>query len=104
MKLPDYVPEQVISGALHYFRIHPGLWDDRLDKAVAMGLNTVETYLPWNLHERRQGEFDFSGICDVELFIRKTAEHGLKLILRPGPYICSEWDNGGLPGWLCALP
>ena len=104
MKMPDYVPEQVISGALHYFRIHPGLWDDRLDKAVAMGLNTVETYLPWNLHERRQGEFDFSGICDVELFIRKTAEHGLKLILRPGPYICSEWDNGGLPGWLCALP
>ena len=104
MKLPDYVPEQVISGALHYFRIHPGLWDDRLDKAVATGLNTVETYIPWNLHEPHQGELVFSGICDVAPFIRKAQAHQRQVIVRPGPYICAEWDNGGFPGWLLALP
>lgn len=96
--------EQIISGALHYFRIHPGLWDDRLDKAVAMGLNTIETYIPWNLHEPHRNEYVFDGICDVEKFIRKAAGHGLQVIVRPGPYICAEWDNGGFPGWLLAIP
>ena len=95
---------QIISGALHYFRVHPGLWDDRLDKAVAMGLNTIETYVPWNLHEPHRGEFVFDGICDIETFIRKAQAHQLKVIVRPGPYICAEWDNGGFPGWLLALP
>ena len=95
---------QIISGALHYFRVHPKLWDDRLDKAVAMGLNTIETYIPWNLHEPHRGEYVFDGICDVENFIRKAAGHGLQVIVRPGPYICAEWDNGGFPGWLMAIP
>ena len=95
---------QIISGALHYFRVHPELWDDRLDKAVAMGLNTIETYIPWNLHEPHRGEYVFDGICDVESFIRKAAGHGLQVIVRPGPYICAEWDNGGFPGWLMAIP
>lgn len=97
-------PKQILSGALHYFRVHPGLWDDRLDKAVAMGLNTIETYVPWNLHEPHRSEFCFNGICDLECFVRKVAEHGLFLIVRPGPYICAEWDNGGFPGWLLSLP
>ncbi len=100
----DGKPFQVISGALHYFRVHPGLWDDRLDKAAAFGLNTIETYVPWNLHEPHPGEFRFSGGIDLEAFIDKVAARGLKMILRPGPYICSEWDNGGLPGWLMAVP
>ena len=100
----DNEPVQLISGALHYFRVHPELWDDRLDKAVALGLNAIETYIPWNLHEPHPGEYCFSGIVDLEKFIDKVQTHGLKLILRPGPYICAEWDNGGFPGWLLAVP
>ncbi|MBE6406172.1 MAG: beta-galactosidase [Lentisphaerae bacterium] len=100
----DNDPVQLISGALHYFRVHPELWDDRLDKAVALGLNAVETYIPWNLHEPHPGEYCFSGIADLPAFINKVQAHGLKLILRPGPYICAEWDNGGFPGWLLAVP
>ncbi|MDD3886806.1 MAG: beta-galactosidase, partial [Victivallaceae bacterium] len=100
----DGNPVQLISGAMHYFRIHPGLWDDRLDKAVAFGLNTLETYIPWNLHEPHRGEFVFSGICDLDRFIDKVQSRGLKMILRPGPYICAEWDNGGFPAWLSAVP
>ena len=96
--------DQIISGALHYFRVVPEYWADRLDKAVALGLNTIETYIPWNLHEPHQGEFVFEGICDLERFIQLVAERDLALILRPGPYICSEWDNGGFPGWLNGLP
>lgn len=102
--LPEYCPKQIISGAIHYFRVHPDLWDDRLDKAVAFGLNTVETYIPWNCHEPHRGEFIFRGQYDLEAYIGKVAAHGLKLILRPGPYICAEWDNGGFPGWLSAVP
>ena len=100
----DDKPEQIISGAIHYFRVHPDLWDDRLDKAVAFGLNSIETYVPWNLHEPHPGEYNFSGIADLESFIAKVQAHGLYLILRPSPYICAEWDNGGLPGWLMAVP
>ncbi len=94
----------IVSGAIHYFRIHPGEWSDRLDKAVAFGLNTVETYVPWNLHEPRRGEFNFSGIADLERFMAEVGKHDLKLILRPGPYICAEWENGGLPAWLTGRP
>ena len=67
--LLDGVKTQIISGAIHYFRVHPDLWDDRLDKAVAFGLNTIETYIPWNLHEPRPGKYCFEGIADVEKFI-----------------------------------
>lgn len=102
--LPAFCPRQILSGAFHYFRVHPGLWDARLDQAVAFGLNTIETYIPWNLHEPHRGEFHFEAPHDLESFIRKVGEHGLKLILRPGPYICAEWDNGGFPGWLSAIP
>lgn len=95
---------QILSGALHYFRVHPGLWRDRLEKAVAMGLNTIETYIPWNLHEPHRGEYCFSGICDIERFVHLAAECGLEVILRPGPYICAEWENGGFPAWLTGIP
>ncbi len=92
----------ILSGAMHYFRILPDYWEDRLKKLKACGLNTVETYIPWNIHEKREGEFDFSGIADVERYISIAASLGLHVILRPSPYICSEWDFGGLPAWLLA--
>ena len=94
---------RIFSGAMHYFRIHPDLWKDRLEKLKACGLNTVETYVPWNLHEPTQGKFNFSGFCDIERYIKIAGELGLRVIVRPGPYICSEWDFGGLPSWLLNL-
>lgn len=91
---------QVISGSIHYFRVVPEYWRDRLLKLRAMGCNTVETYIPWNFHESHKGEFDFTGIRDVEAFVRLAQELGLWVILRPSPYICAEWEFGGLPAWL----
>lgn len=93
-------PHRVLSGSLHYFRVHPDLWSDRLARLAALGLNTVDTYVPWNFHERKQGERDFSGWRDVGRFIDLAAATGLDVIVRPGPYICAEWDNGGLPSWV----
>ena len=98
----DGAPLQIISGSIHYFRVVPAYWRDRLEKLKALGCNTVETYIPWNLHEPRKGEFRFDGIADVERFIRLAQELGLYVILRPSPYICAEWEWGGLPSWLLA--
>ncbi len=98
----DGRPVKIHSGAIHYFRVHPEQWEDRLDKAAAMGLNCIETYVPWNLHEPHPGEFDFSGGLDLARFLTAIADRGLYTILRPGPYICAEWDNGGFPAWLTA--
>ena len=100
----DGKPFQIISGAMHYWRIVPEYWEDRLKKLRACGFNTVETYVAWNLHERREGEFDFSGNLDIERYISIAESLGLKVIVRPGPYICSEFDFGGLPSWLLAYP
>ena len=102
--LLDEKPFRILSGAIHYFRVVPEYWQDRLEKARLFGLNTVETYVPWNLHEPRPGEFLFDGMLDLVRFIRAAGELGLKVILRPGPYICSEWDFGGLPAWLLKDP
>ncbi len=93
-------PVKIISGAIHYFRVVPEYWQDRLEKLKVMGCNTVETYIPWNLHEREKGEFCFEGILDIERFICLAQELGLYVILRPSPYICAEWEFGGLPAWL----
>ena len=98
--LLDGKPFTVISGAMHYFRIPKEYWHDRLLKLYECGFNTVETYTPWNLHERREGEFDFSGNLDIIEYIKEAESIGLNVILRPGPYICAEWDLGGLPSWL----
>ena len=97
-------PYTVISGAIHYFRTFPECWEDRLTKLKACGFNTVETYTCWNLHERREGQFDFSGILDIERFIETAERLDLNVIVRPGPYICAEWDFGGLPSWLLKYP
>lgn len=98
--LLDGKPYTVISGAMHYFRIPREYWHDRLSKLKQCGFNTVETYTCWNLHEPREGEFDFSGMLDIAAYIDTAASLGLNVIVRPGPYICAEWEMGGLPAWL----
>lgn len=98
------IPHRIVSGSLHYFRVHPDQWADRLDRLAAMGVNTLDTYIAWNWHEERPGELRWQGSRDVERFIRLAGERGLDVMLRPGPYICAEWDNGGLPAWLTATP
>jgi len=100
----DGKPLQIISGELHYERIPREYWRDRLKKARAMGLNTISTYVFWNLHEPKPGVYDFSGSLDVAAFVRTAQEEGLYVILRPGPYACAEWDLGALPAWLLADP
>lgn len=102
--LLDGKPFRILSGAMHYFRVVPEYWRDRLEKMRAFGLNTVETYVPWNLHEPRPGDFHFEGMLDIVKFIEMANDVGLKVIVRPGPYICSEWDFGGLPSWLLKDP
>jgi beta-galactosidase len=90
----------ILSGAIHYFRVHPDYWHDRLSKLAACGFNTVETYVPWNFHEPKEGKFNFSGFGDLPKFIETADKLGLKVIIRPGPYICAEWEYGGFPAWL----
>lgn len=85
---------------MHYFRVHPDLWADRLARLAAMGLNTVETYVAWNFHAPAPGTCDFGGWRDLPRFLELAAGAGLGVLLRPGPYICAEWDFGGLPAWL----
>lgn len=100
--LLDGEPHRVLSGAIHYFRVHPDLWQDRIRKAKLMGLNTIETYVAWNAHAPRPGVFDLTGGLDLGRFLDLVAAEGMHAIVRPGPYICAEWSNGGLPYWLFA--
>ena len=102
--LLDGQPFRILAGALHYFRVHPDLWADRIHKARLMGLNTIETYVPWNEHSPRRGIFDTDAGLDLGRFLDLVAAEGMFAIVRPGPYICAEWDNGGLPGWLFTDP
>ncbi|MEU0843457.1 beta-galactosidase [Streptomyces sp. NPDC005962] len=96
-------PFRILSGALHYFRTHPDQWADRLRKARLLGLNTVETYVPWNLHQPTpDGPLDLDGLLDLPRFLELARAEGLYVLLRPGPYICAEWEGGGLPSWLTA--
>ncbi|WP_348267513.1 beta-galactosidase [Edaphobacter paludis] len=96
----DGKPFQVISGEMHYPRIPRADWRARFRMAKAMGLNTITTYVFWNEHEQRPGVYDFSGNRDVAEFIREAQQEGLYVILRPGPYVCAEWEWGGYPAWL----
>jgi len=91
---------QIISGEMHYARIPRPYWRDRLKKAKAMGLNAICTYMFWNAHEPKPGQYDFSDNLDISEFCKLAAEEGLWVIIRPGPYTCAEWDLGGLPPWL----
>ena len=96
----DGKPFQIISGEMHYPRIPRAYWRARFRMAKAMGLNTVTAYVFWNEHEQSPGVFDFSGQRDVAEFIREAQSEGLYVILRPGPYVCAEWEWGGYPAWL----
>lgn len=96
----DGKPFQVISGEMHYPRIPRADWRARFKMAKAMGLNTITTYVFWNEHETSPGVYDFSGNKDVAEFVREAQEEGLYVILRPGPYVCAEWEWGGYPAWL----
>lgn len=90
----------ILSAAIHYFRLPKAEWNEVLNKAKEGGCNTIETYIPWNFHEMNEGEWDFSGDKDVAHFFQLCADKGLYVIARPGPYICAEWDFGGLPWWI----
>jgi beta-galactosidase len=96
----DGKPFRVLAGEMHYARVPREYWRDRLRKAKAMGLNTITTYVFWNIHEPQPGVYDFSGNNDVAEFVREAQQEGLYVNLRPGPYSCAEWDFGGFPGWL----
>lgn len=96
----DGKPLQVLAGTIHYFRVPREYWADRIHKARLMGLNTIETYVPWNLHEPVPGIWEDTGRLDLAGFLETVAAEGMHAIVRPGPYICAEFDGGGLPGWL----
>ena len=96
----DGKPTVLRSGEIHYARTPHQYWRDRLKKAKAMGLNAVCTYVFWNFHEPKKGEWNFTGDADLVEFCRIAQEEGLFVILRPGPYVCAEWDFGGYPAWL----
>jgi beta-galactosidase len=100
----DGQPFVIRSGEMHYPRVPREYWRDRMKKMRALGLNTLCTYVFWNLHEPQPGKFDFSGNLDLAEYLRTAQQEGLWVLLRPGPYICSEWDFGGFPAWLLADP
>jgi beta-galactosidase len=98
--LLDGKPFLMISGEMHYTRVPREAWRQRMRMARAMGLNTVGTYVFWNVHEPEKGRFDFSGNNDIAAFVRTAKEEGLWVVLRPSPYVCAEWEFGGYPYWL----
>ena len=97
-------PFVVRAGELHYPRIPREYWEHRIQMCKAMGMNTICIYLFWNYHEQQQGKYDFTGQADVAEFVRLIQKNGMYCIVRPGPYVCAEWDMGGLPWWLLKKP
>jgi hypothetical protein len=89
-----------ISGDFHYFRQHQDRWEDTIKKMLTGGLNAVQTYSAWNLHEPQKGVYNFEGLLDIERFLTLCKKYNLYVILRPGPYICSEFEFGAFPYWL----
>ena len=93
-------PFVVKAAEVHYPRIPRPYWEHRIQMCKALGMNAVCIYIFWNIHEQREGEFDFTGNNDVAAFCRLAQKNGLYVIVRPGPYVCAEWEMGGLPWWL----
>ncbi|XP_075678635.1 beta-galactosidase-1-like protein 3 [Dermatophagoides pteronyssinus] len=101
----NHKPLVIYSGSLHYFRIVPEYWPQTLQKFKAAGLNTVQFYIPWNRHEPRPGQFDFDSYgLNLTEFLNEIRKADMFAIVRPGPYICAEWDLGGFPSWLLKDP
>ncbi|XP_070565061.1 beta-galactosidase-like [Ptychodera flava] len=98
--MKDGEPFRYISGSIHYARIPKNYWPDRLQKMYTGGLNAIQIYVPWNLHEPKPGEFNFEGRADLATFLQTANDTGLLVIARIGPFIDAEWDMGGLPSWL----
>ena len=98
--LKDGKPFNYVSGSFHYSRVPPYYWRDRLQKMYAAGLDAIQFYVPWNVHEPYPGQYDFEGQQDLVRFITIAHEVGLLVLLRAGPYICGEWEYGGFPAWL----
>ena len=98
--LKDGQPFRYISGGIHYFRVPSSLWEDRLKKIRAAGLNAIQTYVAWNFHETTPGVYNFSGDRNLTRFLQLARDNDLLVVLRPGPYICAEWEFGGFPSWL----
>lgn len=98
--LLDGKPFQIISAEIHYPRVPRPAWRHRMQMAKAMGINTIGTYVFWNLQEPEKDKFDFSGNNDIAAFVRTAQEEGLWVVLRPSPYVCAEWEFGGYPYWL----
>merc|ERR1712100_1008728 len=96
----DGLPFNLRSGSLHYFRVPQTYWRDRIQRMKALGLNSVTMYVAWNYHEEVEGQFN--GIDEVASFLDVIQQEGMLAILRPGPYICGEWEFGGLPAYLLA--
>src|SRR4051812_13739561 len=90
----------IVGGSIHYPRSTPGMWPDLMRRAKESGLNAIDTYVFWNLHECRRGVYDFSDRLDLVQFLRVAGEHGLNVVLRVGPYVCAETNYGGFPPWL----
>ena len=91
--LRDGAPHRLLSGSIHYFRVHPDQWEDRLLRLRAMGLNTVDTYVPWNWHEAERGTFDFTGWRDVERFVRLAGDLGFDVVVRPRATRDRRWRS-----------
>lgn len=94
---------QIISGSFHYFRQHPSAWEETIKKMANGGLNTIQTYVAWNLHEPQKGVYNWEGMADLLHFIDLCQKYNMWVVLRPGPYICAEWDFGGFPYWLMQM-
>ena len=93
-------PFTVKAAEMHYPRIPRPYWEHRIKMCKALGMNTICLYVFWNIHEQRPGEYDFSDNYDIAAFCRLAQKHGMYVIVRPGPYVCAEWEMGGLPWWL----
>ena len=93
-------PIVIRAAELHYTRIPQPYWEHRIEMCKALGMNTICMYVFWNIHEQKEGDFDFSGQNDIAEFCRLAQKHDMYVIVRPGPYVCAEWEMGGLPWWL----
>jgi beta-galactosidase len=100
----DHKPFQIIAGEIHYARIPHQYWRQRMEMAKAMGLNTLATYVFWNVHEPQPGVYNFSGDADLSAFLTLAKQEHLNVLLRAGPYSCAEWEFGGFPAWLLKDP